>query len=155
MPPRDVAATQIQQAGTVPWRIVDGRIEVLLITSRGRGHWTLPKGNVPSRLDLRSAAICEAFEEAGVRGSLGRSLGIYLHRKQNREHRVELFALRVLAILPEWPESAQRRRRWMTVEEALRRIRPEAAGACIEALVGRGVPVRAPSRERKLAVRNP
>jgi len=71
LPPkaRDVA---LQQVGALPFRVSpDGNgIELLLVTSRRTGRWIVPKGNIDSGRDKRTMAETEAFEEAGVRGTL-------------------------------------------------------------------------------------
>ena len=33
-----------QQSGVIPYRINDGKVEVLLITTRSRQGWVIPKG---------------------------------------------------------------------------------------------------------------
>jgi 8-oxo-dGTP pyrophosphatase MutT (NUDIX family) len=44
---------------------------VLLITTRGRGRWTIPKGWPEKGLRDRDLAAKEAVEEAGVEGEVG------------------------------------------------------------------------------------
>ena len=55
-----------RQSGAVPFRIRDGAIEVLLITSQTSGHWIIPKGIVEPELSSAASAAQEAYEEAGV-----------------------------------------------------------------------------------------
>jgi hypothetical protein len=48
-----------------------GQVEFLLITSRGRSRWLIPKGGFLPGYGPRHAARTEAYEEAGVDGSMG------------------------------------------------------------------------------------
>jgi len=63
-----------QQIGVLPWRIQrDGEMRILLITSRTRGRWIVPKGWPVKGYPLLVAASREAFEEAGVIGDISPS----------------------------------------------------------------------------------
>lgn len=54
------------QAGALVWRRAGkGKVEVLLITSRGTGRWVLPKGWLDGGENVAQAAAREAWEEAG------------------------------------------------------------------------------------------
>lgn len=116
----------VQQYGVLPWRKDrHGSAQVLLITSRGRGRWIVPKGwPAGDRAPYLSAAL-EAFEEAGVIGEvLSHPFASYHYVKQcevgTKQHRrVTLFSLRVIGTLTNWPERGQRRRRWFSLEEAV------------------------------------
>ncbi len=56
------------QVAAIPLRWTNGRPEVLLVTTRGTGRWTIPKGwPLADSLGAECAAR-EAFEEGGVRG---------------------------------------------------------------------------------------
>jgi 8-oxo-dGTP pyrophosphatase MutT (NUDIX family) len=111
------------QFGALPVRLRDGEPVVLLVTSRDTGRWVIPKGwPMPGR-SREQAAATEAFEEAGLRGSIiGGCLGGYSYWKQYRARRmlctVDVFLFRVDAELSRWPEKRQRLRHWFTPEEA-------------------------------------
>jgi 8-oxo-dGTP pyrophosphatase MutT (NUDIX family) len=117
LPPRQFAA--------LPWRVGrKGRFEVLLVTSRRRGRWILPKGwPAPGCSAARSAAR-EAFEEAGVIGRPGdEPLGSYSHSYVREDgsvglREVAVHGLQVQGTLVDWPEKGQRKRAWWPVEEA-------------------------------------
>lgn len=53
----------------VCYRIRDGELEFLLVRTKN-GHWTFPKGGVDRDATHAAAAAREAYEEAGVRGSV-------------------------------------------------------------------------------------
>jgi ADP-ribose pyrophosphatase YjhB (NUDIX family) len=112
------------QYGSVCWRSKDGRIEVLLITSRGTGRWIIPKGWPIDGKKPHQAAAQEAFEEAGVIGEPCRnSIGLYTYDKVQDDSSsvpcaVTVFALEVQRLLDRFPEKAQRRRRWFSRRRA-------------------------------------
>jgi len=62
------------------WRGPD--IEFLLVNTNGGGKWTFPKGAPSNSLSHSQAAAREAWEEAGVHGSIEpRHFSLYLHSK--------------------------------------------------------------------------
>src|SRR3954453_10989637 len=98
------------QTGALPWRLgPNKRIEVLLVTSRRSGRWTIPKGWPMPGKSLAEAAEQEAFEEAGVRGTIDpKPIGTIRHLKQRviagkLEVKVVVHRLRVDRELPNWP----------------------------------------------------
>ena len=114
-----------QQYGVLPWRKgKQGRLRALLVTSRGRGRWIVPKGwPIEDRAPYLSAAL-EAFEEAGVIGDIRtHPLASYHYVKEDTDgsrqrRRVTLFGMRVRGTLTNWPECGQRRRQWFDLDEA-------------------------------------
>ena len=74
------------QYGVLPYRVdARGRLEILLITSKERRRWVIPKGNpIPFFLNYESAAR-EAFEEAGVEGRIATApIGSFRYEKRRR-----------------------------------------------------------------------
>ena len=113
------------QYAALPWRKAeDGRVHVMLITSRETRRWVIPKGWPMRDFDPGGAAAQEAFEEAGLVGELGRKpMGVYHYEKRlrsgRRQHvRVMVFPLKVLEERDIWPEMVERERRWATTAEA-------------------------------------
>jgi 8-oxo-dGTP pyrophosphatase MutT (NUDIX family) len=77
------ASKVFQQSGVIPYRVSDGKIEVLLITNRRQQHWSIPKGGISKAMVPPDSAAKEAWEEAGVVGQVdGNQLGTYKYRKQ-------------------------------------------------------------------------
>src|SRR5215510_10247788 len=98
-----------KQVAALPYRIGDSGPEVLLITTRTNGKWSIPKGWPMKGRKAHAAAAIEAFEEAGVVGRIGRRrLGKFKHRKEAGkdwvECAVEVFPLAVKKKLGRWPE---------------------------------------------------
>lgn len=108
----------ITQYGVLPWRRnAKGGIEILLVTSKERGRWVIPKGNpIPYMLNHESAAR-EAFEEAGVEGPIAiEPIGSYRYEKLRRSGPapavVNVYPLEVTREAPAWPEDRERIRKW-------------------------------------------
>lgn len=111
------------QFGAIPWRINDGKLEILLVTSRGTGRWILPKGWPMHGATPAEAAATEAWEEAGVTGDPSNmALGFYSYAKpfegDNLPIVVAMFPLRVKRVHKEWPEMAERKRKWVGRKKA-------------------------------------
>jgi 8-oxo-dGTP pyrophosphatase MutT (NUDIX family) len=99
--------------------------EVLLVTSRGTGRWILPKGWPEPELDGPGVARLEAWEEAGLTGAAARPqpAGEYEGLKRHdsgaeQAVRVRVFELEGGRLAADWPEAAQRRRAWVSVDAA-------------------------------------
>jgi 8-oxo-dGTP pyrophosphatase MutT (NUDIX family) len=76
--------TILHQAGVIAYRILDGKIQVLLMTSRDTRRWIIPKGDIDAGATPAKAAEKEAYEEAGVKGTITSllPLGIYTYFKK-------------------------------------------------------------------------
>jgi 8-oxo-dGTP pyrophosphatase MutT (NUDIX family) len=113
------------QYGVIPVRRSPaGAVEVLLITSRETRRWVVPRGNpIPGKSPAESAAQ-EALEEAGIVGAVGAEpIGRYDYEKRRRSGaavpaQVHLFVMSVAEEQDEWPEKAERERRWFAAHEA-------------------------------------
>ncbi|XP_034019417.1 diphosphoinositol polyphosphate phosphohydrolase NUDT4B [Thalassophryne amazonica] len=96
--------------------------EVLLISSsRYPDQWIVPGGGMEPEEEPSGAAVREVLEEAGVKGKLGRLLGVFEHN-QDRKHRTYVYVLTVTETLDAWEDSVNigRKREWFTVEEAIK-----------------------------------
>ena len=71
------------QFAALCYRVRQGKVQVLLITSRGAKRWIVPKGWPMDAKTPGAAAAREAWEEAGVRGRVtGGCLGVYSYTKE-------------------------------------------------------------------------
>ena len=122
----------VQQFGALPFAITDdGAIKVLLVTTR-RGHdWIIPKGWPIQDLTPAATAAREAYEEAGLIGTVTSEepLGFfrYLKRRNARpavEYEVSVFLFAVERQLRKWPEKSERKTRWFAPEEAAAMVAP-------------------------------
>jgi 8-oxo-dGTP pyrophosphatase MutT (NUDIX family) len=112
-----------RQSGVIPYRVVDGEVEILLITSRRKGRWIIPKGVIELWSSASDSACKEAYEEAGIKGRPSRSpIGEYRYNKWGGVCVVQVFLLEVETMLETWPEKSTRQRQWMTIAEAARSV---------------------------------
>jgi 8-oxo-dGTP pyrophosphatase MutT (NUDIX family) len=97
---------------------------VMLVTSRDTGRWVLPKGWVEPDVTASRQAAREAFEEAGILGTVARRpIGTYEYAKRLARGRalpcdVAVFPLAVESLARDWPEKAERQRRWFSLRTA-------------------------------------
>ena len=124
-----------RQSAVIPIRRRDGALDVLMITSRSGKRWVVPKGVVEPDLSPADSAANEAWEEAGVRGSVRPgTVGTYQYQKWNGTCTVEVFVLDVERVEDTWPEQDLRQRRWVDVNEAADLVKEEGLAAMIRAL---------------------
>lgn len=130
---RDRPAYYYRQSAVVPWRVRDGRLEILVITSSKRNHWVVPKGIHEPGLSAQDSAAQEAEEEAGVLGEVGAEpLGRFELEKWGGTCSVEVYPMRVTRVIDDadWDES-HRSRLWVTPEVAREHLRYPMLGAII------------------------
>jgi 8-oxo-dGTP pyrophosphatase MutT (NUDIX family) len=113
-----------RQIGALPYRIMpDGRMQVLILTSRETRRFNIPKGWPIKKKKKSEVAAIEAYEEAGVRGTVGRKpIGRYTYWKRLKDTftliRVVVYPLEVREDLSDWPERAQRQYSWLSPSDA-------------------------------------
>lgn len=131
----------IQQVGAIPLiRDQAGQLCVVLVTTRGSGRWTIPKGNVMTKLDDHRAAEREAREEAGLTGKIGKQpLGSYQFWKRQDAHwslaEVTVFTLQVESQLADFKEKGQRDIKAFLPEDAVDAVYEAGLGALIRRAV--------------------
>ena len=131
---REVPEYFYEQSGVIPYRRVQGTIEVLMITSRKKKRWVIPKGVKEPELSPAESAAKEALEEAGVEGRLSSSpLGFYRYSKWGGTCNVEVYAMEVETVFQDWEES-HRHREWVSVMEAIHRTREKGLKRLIQSL---------------------
>ena len=113
------------QCAALPCRIGESsQPQVLLLTSRETRRWVIPKGWPVKGLKPREVAAREAYEEAGLLGTITgkRAIGVYRYEKQFPGEQllieVRVFQFWVAQQLGDWPERSQRETRWFDVAEA-------------------------------------
>ncbi|HEX2593868.1 MAG TPA: NUDIX hydrolase [Rhizomicrobium sp.] len=116
------------QYAALPWRERDGRLEILLITSRQSKRWIIPKGWPIEDLAPHASAEQEAMEEAGIVGRISPTvLGSFYYAKGLKSGRsiqckVIVFPLAVTRMRRDWPEKNARELRWHTPQEAVEAV---------------------------------
>lgn len=95
--------------------------EVLLVSSSSHpDRWIVPGGGMEPEEEPSVAAVREVCEEAGVKGTLGRLVGVFENR--DRKHRTYVYVLIVTEVLEDWEDSVNigRKREWFKTEDARR-----------------------------------
>ena len=116
-------------AGAVPWRKTEDGLEILLITARDRPldddnfWWIVPQGGVEPGQTAQEAAIAETWEEGGVRGvASSEPIARYEYDIGAGRCKVDIFEIEVEIVEDDWPESHERKRVWLSPEDALETI---------------------------------
>jgi 8-oxo-dGTP pyrophosphatase MutT (NUDIX family) len=113
----------------IPYRVHGRELEVVLVTSTNNGDWIPPKGRIEDGEQPWEAAAREAEEEAGVLGVVDEEpLGRCVTSGRNDGY-LDVYAMRVSAVLDRWPEEELRDRRWMPLRKAVAAVRPEYRAA--------------------------
>lgn len=117
------------QLGALCYRVVRGKVQVLLVTSRTRRRWIIPKGWPMHGFTSAQAASVEAWEEGGVRGKgAGDSIGYFTYVKYGGRGEADLpcvvsvFPLKVKSLAKDYPERRQRRRKWFSPRQASKKV---------------------------------
>ena len=122
------------QYGALPFRITEDGVRILLATSRETRRWVIPKGWAMKGKSPHRAAAQEAFEEAGVSGTIGeRAIGSYEYDKRLKDGaivvcHVDVFPLAVEKQRRKWPEWRERETSWFDPADAAAAVQePELA----------------------------
>ena len=133
--PRAVKPKVIPQSAVIPYRRQGTRVRVLLITSRRSGDWVVPKGLIEPGMTEHDSAAKEAAEEAGVAGRVGtQPVGTFEYAKWGGVCVVRVFDMEVRQERGDWPEKAQRTRKWVDVADAARLVKHAGLGQIIAGL---------------------
>ncbi len=118
------------QYGVIPYtkkNKKDNCPKLILITSRTNGYWIFPKGNPIKKKDNFQTAKQEAFEEAGIKGTINQELSYKISFKHGEtDHITILFPMEVDEVLEEWPEKHERERKLVSFEKAMDLINLES-----------------------------
>ena len=115
-------------------------LEIFLVTTRRTKRWIIPKGWPIKGLKPAASAAREAYEEAGVRGKIGKkSVGVFTYEKVLDDDgisvpcEVKVFPLLVKRQSETWPEIEQRVTRWVEPEKAVSLIKEPHLKAILSA----------------------
>jgi 8-oxo-dGTP pyrophosphatase MutT (NUDIX family) len=120
-----------RQVGVIAWLPGPGPLRFALVTSRRTGRWVFPKGSVDAGQTPQAAAAREAMEEAGVAGRpepapVGSFRALKVRAPFVWPIEVAIYPMRIDRVLEDWPESGQRDRRFVTLDEARHLLRDRA-----------------------------
>lgn len=125
----------IRQAAAIPVR----GSRVCVITSRNGKRWVIPKGLIEAEQTAGECALQEAWEEAGLVGTLSpEPVGTYLYDKFGGTCHVTVFLMEVTEVAQEWPECDMRQRAWVSPAGALDRIDDPGLGDVLRAALAKG-----------------
>ncbi len=126
-----------RQSSVVPYRIVDTAIEIMMITSIRRRRWIIPKGLVEPDMTPQDSAAKEAFEEAGIKGTVAQNpIGRYYYKKWANICRCDVYAMKVEIIHETWQEQEEREREWIEAKEAINRLRHKQLKVIVKKFIG-------------------
>lgn len=103
----------------------NNKLRFLLITSRERGRWIIPKGWPILGQDPMEAVMTEAWEEAGVKGTvMPRPVGLFSYLKEYEEKPnlpcvAMVYAVEVDSLARSYPEKKERTRKWVSRKKAI------------------------------------
>jgi 8-oxo-dGTP pyrophosphatase MutT (NUDIX family) len=120
-----------------------GKLRVLMVTSRDRGRWVIPKGWLMNGKKPWRAAEIEALEEAGAIGFVSdRPIGHYHYDKYVEDGKsvrcqVTLYPMVVEKLKRRWKERTERKRHWFSPEKAAKLVEEEELAQLLNDLAGK------------------
>mgnify|MGYP001041334124 CR=1 FL=1 len=122
-----MSETAVYAAGGVVWRLVEGKLTVLVIHRTAYADVTLPKGKVDPGEMLAETAAREIFEETGIRVALGVPVGVSRYRLPSKRQKIVHYwsaeataeAIRASAFVPNKEIAAIE---WLSPKKALARL---------------------------------
>jgi len=126
------------QFGALCYRIHNGDVQILLITSRETRRWIIPKGWPMDGETPADAAATEAWEEAGVKGKVKNAcIGIFTYSKRLDKDQtipcvVAVFPIKVKSLKKSYPERDQRKRKWVSLKKASKMVAERDLGQIIK-----------------------
>jgi phosphohistidine phosphatase len=124
---RDRPAYYYTQSAVIPYRVRDGKPEILVIASSKKHHLVVPKGIKDPGLSPQASAAKEALEEAGIEGEVAdTALGSYSCEKWGATCTVTVYPMKVTRVIAEeeWEES-HRGRQWVSPEKAASQLKQQ------------------------------
>lgn len=117
----------VYAAGAVVWRLIDGKLRILLIHRTKYRDVTLPKGKVDPGEMLAETAVREVHEETGIRVSLGVPVGVSRYHLPSSKQKVVHYwaaeatpdAIRASTFVPNREIAALE---WVSVKKARARL---------------------------------
>lgn len=123
----------IRQAAAIPYRIIEDKIEILIVSSRSKKKWIIPKGIIEVKHSAELTALKETEEEAGVSGKIfGECIGTYKYEKWDGICIVKVFLLIITEVFEKWEEMEFRERKWVKSKEAIKIVRPKKLAKLIK-----------------------
>jgi 8-oxo-dGTP pyrophosphatase MutT (NUDIX family) len=111
------------QSAVIPYMEENGNTKILLITTRKKKKWTIPKGIVEPHLSPEESALEEAYEEAGIEGELHNGVfDTFEYNKWGGTCFVQVYMMKITQWHNNWPEQYSRIRKAFSPEKAIQMI---------------------------------
>lgn len=123
------------EIGAMPWLMQKNGLHVVLVTSRKRKRWILPKGQPEDHLSAPQLAKVEAYEEAGIRGVIQNKFETAKVKRRGSAVKVKIYPIKVERLLDKWPEDDERERRVVHWQKAIDVLDDDGMGDCVKKLV--------------------
>ncbi|MBW7972368.1 NUDIX hydrolase [Bradyrhizobium sp. BR 10289] len=116
-----------KQFAALPFRLDKSELRVMLITTRRKRRWSVPKGSPIRNKEPHHTVALEAYEEAGLFGAIAtRAMGSFKHRKRKGDRKqtmnVAVFPMKVQGQERWWPEKGERQAIWVSADTAARLV---------------------------------
>lgn len=111
-----------KQSGVVPYVVIDGEIQIIMIKKKGDDAWGFPKGGIEKGMTPIQSALKEAVEEAGLRGKPGKFLGITRYKKKGVPQSVQWYMMEAEMWTKSFPEMDKRKRKFFSIDKALDKV---------------------------------
>lgn len=120
----------MHRVGVLPFDIRSGDMALLFVTSQTRGRWILPKGWIKKNESHEAACEREAFEEAGVHGTVLSDFPITTVISRQTDQGLEDIVVTYYPLLvheqtSKWPERKKRERHWVLFKDAKKIVHRE------------------------------
>ena len=120
------------QVGVLAFSAEDTR-SIIMITSRGKKEWIMPKGNIKKKCGKVKSALEEAYEEAGIIGKINENRFFDIKIiKGKKKYKLRLYYFEVEEMLEDWPESEQRSRKKVRAKKAIKFIKHKGLKRCLK-----------------------
>jgi len=125
-----------KQVSAIPYRYNDDNLQILILTSRSNKNWIIPKGLIDEGDSELKTALKETKEEAGVTGIvIDKPVGTYTYKKWQGQCQVTVYPLEVSDIFIRWDEMDFRKRKWVSGEEAVKKVKPKSVAKLINKFI--------------------
>lgn len=126
-----------KQLGVLAYEFHRDQIWLVLITNRKGTRWILPKGQPEAALSSKKVAMMEAYEEAGILGSIDPDIKPVDVEVITRRGKVRLviYPMRIRKLMNKYPESKIRKRLLLDSDKALRKLDKKPLKVCVRKLV--------------------
>lgn len=120
----------MHKIGVIPFRLKNDHLELLFVTSQTRRRWILPKGNPEQHESAEDVCHREAFEEAGIYGTVLHRFpitSVITSQSGNSIDKVPVtyYPMLVDVEAKKWPEDRERKRRWVPFSKFKKLVRDE------------------------------